>query len=332
MGFFDTPVSIRSDILFRAGEGSSNSSGRYYSKSIDYINRAHLDICRGNNPLDPTANVVFRWALKHPPGIFRVEPKYDTGTVSATLGSNSITFSDVIADSKTGWHIIFDDHEDVFRVNAHTAGTSTATIDSSFTGANISGGGYKLVKLEYELGSNDILRLLSPFRVFQSSAMRGDYRIYGVSNSKFDTMFPLNRIQSGVPDAFKIIKVAENNIRILMNRYMDSEYLKVEYDYAYKPSVLTTTSVSTDILVPDEWRFVIADFALALILKDKSDDKYDDAVSKARAGFNALVNATKYDTTAVDDSFGQFISREDDFDLGGRILRTESGLILGYVY
>lgn len=331
MGFFDTPVAIRSDVLFRAGESTTNTGGRYYSKVIDYINRAHLDLCRGNNPLDPEANVIFKWALKHPPGIIRLEPKYDSGTVSATLGDSTITFSSVIANSVAGWHIKIDGEDDVFRINSHTAGTATANIDTGFTGTTVSAATFKLMKLEYEVGGGELLRLVSPFRVFQSSNYTDDYKIYGISPDKFDQLYPLSRIQSGIPECFKVVKTRGNTATIIFNRYLDTEYLKVEYDYTEKPDVLTTSSTTDDIFVPDEWRYIIADFALAMVLKDKSDDKYDDAVSKARAGFAGLVSATRYESNFTDDGYGHIISREDDF-YNDTLLRTESGLLVGYIY
>lgn len=323
---------MRSDVLFRGGENPTNTGGAYYSKAMEYINRAYVDLCRGNGPLMPTSNVVFKWALKYPSQTLTLEPKYDTGTVSVTLNSANVTFSDVIANSKATWYLIVDGDPTVYRVSTHTAGTATATLDSVFTGETDSDATYKLVKLEYTLGSNDILRLISPLRTFKTSDLMTEPRIYGIEANRFDTLFPIYRVAAGIPSAFKVISTRDNNVIIMFNKYMDEDYLRVEYDYVDKPADLTASSVTTDIRVPEDFRHVIVDWALCFLFQDKNDNRYETAISLARVGFENMVNQNRYEAAFTDPNYGQIIAREDDYGLHDRLLRTESGLIVGFAY
>lgn len=331
MGYFDTPADMRTDILFRAGESTVNTSGPFYTRVLEYINRAYLDLCRGNGPLQPDAQVIFRWAIKHPPQNLTLQPKYSTGTISVTNNNSIATVSQTISSSVSGYHLIVDGETDVFRVTSHTAGTDSLTLDSVYTGDTSATATFKLVKLEYTIGNNDIMKLISPMRIFQQAESHQDYKIYGLQPDKFDELFPIARVRSGIPTAFKIVRVNSNNVTVVFNRYMETDLLKVEFDYTLLPTKLTAATTTDNILVPDEYRYVINDWALAFIFKDKNDNRYADALGTARAGWQTMVSEWRYDQMLTDPTYAQVIAREDDFGLDDRLIRTESGLILGYI-
>lgn len=319
------------DVLHRAGQNPSNVNDPYYAKTLQYINRAYRDLVRGTNPLDPHANVVFRWAVKYPFSSVILQPEYTTGTVSVTQNSATITFSGTITNSVAGYHFFVDGENDVFRILTHTAGTSTATIDTTYTGDTDAAAAYSLRKLEYTLGSNDIMRLVSPIRTHQPKDVDGNYKIFGLNPDRFDSLYPLNRIQSGIPEAFKVNQISDGSYVIQFNRYMATDLLKCEYDYVAFPAELTTATANSAILVPAEYRFVISDWALSFIHKDKNDNRYEDAVNKAKAGFGEMVAKYRYELADVDETYGQLIARDDDFSMGNQILRTDSGMIVGFV-
>ncbi|MCP3682689.1 MAG: hypothetical protein GY861_08375, partial [bacterium] len=170
MANLTTITDLIKDVLHRSGENPTDITGKYYNKSVEYINRARLDILKGKTPTDPDKHVNFRFAVSHPPKNLTLLPKITTGTVSVTNNSTTVTFStapnqlgaDIDAD---GWYLYIDGEYDVYRIAAHTAAGTNATLDSVFTGTTAGTASYKLVKLEYDIGSSDILRLISPLRI-----------------------------------------------------------------------------------------------------------------------------------------------------------------------
>lgn len=72
--------------------------------------------------------------------------KITTGTVSATSGSTSITFSSAPAASVANYKIIFSGHAEVYTISAHTAAATAATLNIAFIGDTDSALTYKLWK------------------------------------------------------------------------------------------------------------------------------------------------------------------------------------------
>lgn len=320
------------DILARGGEPTDTTSD-FYNTALSYLNKAWLAIIKGQIPTNPDRHVNFKWAVKYPPGNFIIQPKETTAsTVSLTNNSTTATFSSSITTDVAGWHLLVDDEEDVYRITTHGGSTDTATLDSVFTGTTNSSATFKLIKIEYELGSNDIIRLISPFRMFRYHSMgNGQAKIYGIADGKFDELYPLRDIRSGVPEAFKVVKESSNNFTIILNKYSSSDKIKVEYDFIELPSSdLTTGSADSDILVPRNHRGVISDLAVYYLLRDKSDTRMNQAVQEAQVSFDAMVKDHKYTAHDIDPSFAQIPAREED-RLGSNEgpLRTESGAIIG---
>lgn len=77
---------------------------------------------------------------------------YTTGTCTVSADSTSVTFSAVIAASKTGQYIQFASSNDWYRITAHTAGASTATISPAAISANTTAA-YTIRKFHYSLDS-----------------------------------------------------------------------------------------------------------------------------------------------------------------------------------
>lgn len=74
----------------------------------------------------------------------RIEPYYSTGTVSATQDSATITFSTGPAESKTNHYIQIGGYNEVYKIAAHTAAATTATLEVAYTGDTTSGAAMKI--------------------------------------------------------------------------------------------------------------------------------------------------------------------------------------------
>lgn len=61
-------------------------------------------------------------------------PFYSDGTVACTPDSTTITFSVAPSTSKTGYLFAIDSFSEVYQISAHTAGATTATLVTPFTG------------------------------------------------------------------------------------------------------------------------------------------------------------------------------------------------------
>ncbi|HHT9137735.1 MAG TPA: hypothetical protein ACFYEK_10910 [Candidatus Wunengus sp. YC60] len=307
-------------VLYTSGQTTS-SSDSFYNRAIEHINRARLELIKGVSPLDPTKRTTFKWAIKYPPYTLVLQPKITTTSVSVTNNNSTVTFSAIIVTSMAGYHFIVDDEYDVYRISSHTAGTDTATLDSVYTGDTNSSATFKLVKVEYELGSNDIIRLISPINAYRTTVNNNpNYKIYGIDEDRFDADFPLADIYSGTPDYFKVVKIADGNWTVVFNKYSKENLIKIEYNIIQLPSDLTSSSAATEILIPKEYRQVCCDWASSLLLTDKSDDKATNLLQKAQAGYSSMVMDSKNLYSDIDPSFGRMISREDEYNDGIRWL------------
>jgi len=63
------------------------------------------------------------------------KPFYSDGTVAVTPDSTTITFSIAPATSKTGYLFATDNYSEIYVIDAHTAGATTATLSTVYTGA-----------------------------------------------------------------------------------------------------------------------------------------------------------------------------------------------------
>jgi len=316
-------------MMFRAGEDHTDSTGDFYQKALEYLNLTRLDLFKGSSPLKSDAHVAFKWAIKEPAGIFIIQPIYQTGTVQVTDGSSSITFSVAPTISLTDYYLSIDNVEDVFRISSHTVGNVMATIDVEYTGTSSSSATFKAMPLIYTLGNNDIIRLISPIRIYRSAVDNNDQKIYGIVEDKFDLLFPMNRIKQGVSEAFKILSQVDNNTKIQVSKY-STEKIKCEYRYILMPGDLSTSSSDSEIKIPREYRQGWCEWALALLQEDKTDNRQQGSLDKAQQWFNTMVKDYLYSDQEIDPLFNHIISREDDYAFGeDRVLRTSSGLIIG---
>lgn len=282
-------------ILFKSGEKTDGTSD-FDDVALEYLNTAYRKIWMGGMEFDPTINEDWTWLRDK--NTLTLQTKISTGTVSVTNNSASATLSATQATDLDDWFFKVDDHEDVFRVSAHTGGSAALTLDSVYTGDTNGTANYKVVKLEYALQS-DVLHVLSPMQTQRSNGKLG--RIDGIALQKIP---PPHLIRAGVPENFA--QVDESTVRF--DRYADSELVRIDYRYKKRPADLTDSG-SEEPLVPLRHRHVIGNIALFDILVDKNDNRSDTVGLIAKQGLKAMALENRYRQSIKDGTFGKIYSR-----------------------
>lgn len=150
MANFRTTADLLDSILLRSGEITSGTSA-YESRALDYLNRINHSILAGGNEFEIEINEAWTWAQAKTPMILELQPKYDTGSISLTNGSEAGSFSAAVTDSLEGWHIKIFGRDSVFKIVKHTAGATAFELDGAYDGTTGATLTYKAFKIDYEL-------------------------------------------------------------------------------------------------------------------------------------------------------------------------------------
>lgn len=325
MANYQYTADLVTDILWRAGEATGSAGARtsdFATVALQYVNRAYQAVWMGGAEIDPHIQEEWAWLRKDPAGLLSLLPVLTTGTVQVTNANTAIVFSSAPTLDLDNYFFQVDGHADVFRIATHTAADVNATLDQAYTGSTNATATYKAFKLEYTLAS-DVLRLLSPMRVFQENRSE----IEGVPLSELERRWPLRLVESGIPETFALI--TESKVRF--NRYgltTSTEYARIEYDYLYKPAALTDSG-SEEPVVPAQYRKTLADTAAYFLFLDKNDNRADAAGLMAKAGLNAMARENRSRMAKMSRTLGRIFPRPQTLPEHFAPLRTESGLIIG---
>ena len=330
---------IVADALFRAGEPTDGTSD-FHSQAFTYLNNLYMQLCRGGAELVPTIHEDWAWLRKPAPGVLIIEPPITAGTASVTLGSASVTLSTTPVNyassnlSTATWFFRVTGHPDIFRVSAHTSGTTSLTLDSVYTGTTASAASYTLFRTDYNLAT-DVLRIVAPMRVYRNAgwAGRDDYKIYMCDLDALEEAYPLGLIDQGVPDYFAMIgENTQGTKRIRFNRCgggsgSSSTVYRVEYEYLIVPTALTSPGTSEVPLVPYEWRHLLADYLVAYIFGVKNDERAGPAVQAAQNGLRGMSLEHRYKITTATRNLFKLLPRTG---VGRQVApkRTEQGHII----
>ena len=156
MGQFRTSADLLDSILRRAGE-VTNGNSDLESDALEYLNRIHNTIIAGGNEFDIEVDEPWVWARAKHPMIIELQPKYDTGTVTLTLGSEVGAFSSAPTDSLEGYFIQCSGRDTLYRIAQHTAASTAFELDGLYAEATGAGQSYKAFKLDYELVQSHII-------------------------------------------------------------------------------------------------------------------------------------------------------------------------------
>jgi hypothetical protein len=322
MANYQYSYDIKIDALFRGGEPIDGTS-EFDGKIETWINRAYQAVVNGGDELQPGINEDWWWALNTTPGVLTLEPRITTGTANVTNNSATVTMSSGPSATVKDWYFKVDDHADVFRVSAHTGGSTTVTLDSVYTGATDTTANYKLFKLEYDLAA-DMMWIKAPMRAYQD----GRYLIHGMDIEAMDQQFPLAQVNSGVPRRFAMLE--DRTVRF--SHYggtSSTDFIRLDYSYGLRQTVLSSfgSSDTEEPLVPHQYRKVLADFSLMWLMQAKSDADASTAATMAANGLRAMAVENRRRKRRFSHEYARIVTRRR-IPNRREPLRTESGLII----
>jgi hypothetical protein len=295
-----------------AGE-TSNGTSRYHTKALRFLNQAYVAVLSGSNEFEIDFGDPWHWARDTDPGILMLEAPVTTGTVTFTNGSAAIVFSSAPAASVEGWFIKVDGRPTIYRIDAHTAASVNATLDSVYLEAS-GATAYTCFKLIYNLGQN-ILRLVEPLRhyrtdenLYEVSAEARD-KIHSIELNRFRVEWPLTRVKQGIPDKFTILRQSESEFTVQLNRYPE-EKMRVEYDKISVPEGLIDADDSIPI-IPRGDRDVLQYLVTHMILVGKEDDKAAYWMDRAKAKLRSMIRKDRKQHTHTSLDRGRINPRAD---------------------
>jgi hypothetical protein len=316
MANLTTSADILTDALFRCGEPTDGTSD-FDSQALIHLNRAYREIWMGGQVFDPNINEVWWW-LKAETTII-MQPVFKTGTIAVTQNNATVTFSSAPSDSKAGWFFKVDDWNDVFKISTHTAGNTSATLDTVYTGDTDATASFKVMKLEYDMPS-DFMKMNGEMRQYQ----RTPFKVSGESERVMQDMYPLHKISSGAPHKYSFVDT--NTVRFNTYGDEDGDYIRIDVDYILLPSDLADDA--NEPLVPKQYRHVLSDFTTMYLLQDKNDDRAGQLLTMGIGGMRAMSKENRQKWAAMGEP-GQIQTRQEQ--VRTRVLKTESGLVLyGY--
>lgn len=321
MSELSTVNELLHDVLVRAGESKDDETDTTY-ELYDFVltsmNRAYRFIAN--------ARQDWPWLRKTPPGVLTVLPKVTTGTVTATKGSTSLTFSTAPLDSLNSnvslatYFFKASGDGDTFRIATHTSGSTSATLDLAYTGTTGAGKAYDAFPLEYNLAS-DVVRVVDPMSMSASYSMSSVYgELRAISPSDMNRSFPTAFVNQGNPDYYCFV----GETRVRFNRY-PSSIRRLEYNYHYRPDDLVAGGTP---VLPLERRVLIADFALALLLDTLSDDRADRWLQLANLNIQNFIAEYEYRTMRQSPNMLRILPRNRSAKLYS--VRSDSGLRYGW--
>lgn len=147
MSQFRTTADILDEILQEAGE-VTNGNSPFETLALTYANHVHHAIIGGGSIFNLNVDEPWVWARNRFPITLELQAPI-TASFTGTADSTAITFSSAPAASVEGWHVQQQGKKTVYKVMNHTAGSTTAQLDSGLI--ETAGGTGRIFKLDYEL-------------------------------------------------------------------------------------------------------------------------------------------------------------------------------------
>lgn len=215
------------------------------------------------------------FAMAASPGVVTTVAKQAV-TVSSISGI-TVTLSATIATSMAGRKFFVDSNQAVYRISAHTAGTATLTLDATYVETETSGAG-TIYQDEYALNSN-CMKPWSPMN------LRGQFEgeIDIINPNEFKAKYGSSRTSSTgyTEDATIVRNDSSGNMQIQIAPWSEDR-INIEYDYTEFANLDFSGAGAGDTPKPrQEDRWVIAEFALWTIFRNKDDNLADSAFIRA---------------------------------------------------
>jgi len=243
------------------------------------------------------------WAERR--AVIVTQPEYKTGTLTATVGSTTITGSGTawntnndfsVANMRAGGKIRINAGNEIYEISSVASDTS-ATLTSKFTQTTVAGASYVYFEDEYALAA-DFLRPLS-LKQFSDPS---DITLVG--RNDFNRMF-LRNFTTGKPQVASIIDLpfSSNTTPVRKVAFYKPPEKAYTIPYSYITSYLAVSSagaaqtqMSADAdepIIPLRYRYALVLHALSHLYRDAKDD---DRALSAKAEYEQLLTRTVSDT------------------------------------
>lgn len=285
---------IKEDALFRGGEPTSGS--QYNNRVVDYINRIYSGIASGASEFVP--EFVDDWWWLRARGSLLLLPSVG-GTISVLQNSAAATFNVAPVISLAGYKLRVGSCPDIYTVATHNAGEVNLTFDLAFTCADTTSE-YTAMKTDYALDAA-VAAITGPLTLY-----RAPFRINGLSPESMDDKYPMADLREGSPTHFSL----ESETQIRLSHGGRNDGISMRADYRYRPVVTALTDDPSSIpLMPQQWRHILADMALVMLMIDKNDDRSTAVATAARAALAGMIKENRRRFTKMDRALGHIYPR-----------------------
>lgn len=222
--------------------------------------------------VDGVINEVYRdiyakcdWWYLRKRTVINTAAKYTTGTVNVVNLSTAATLSNAPAvglGSFVGYKLLtigdVNDNNALYRITAHTAGTTALTFDAGYTGTTNTAAAFRIYADEYSLPSDT-------GKILKATDYGLDSNIERVSFEDMANLKTGSDMTEGKPRLFCVNDFATTGDpttarRVIFYPWPDKTY---RVELSYKQQLNTELSGTTQPLIPDEYRQVIIYGALA---------------------------------------------------------------------
>lgn len=211
-----------------------------------------------------------------------------TGTVAVTEGSATITFSSAPTDSVEDYEIQFEDTDDWYKIDTHTAASTSATLTTDFIGTTDSAADYILRKVYYALPS-------TTGKILNIRQSRTKATLRYVPVRQLDRMIP-DRTRTGTPEWYTISGLNTDRTYRMELYPVPSEAMNLN-GRAYR--IITEMTDDSDIpLIPEEYHGILVWDVLATYGYTFLDDT---RISECKAEYNNLFKDMKKNHIDVED-------------------------------
>lgn len=233
--------------------GDRNPGTTTRATMLDLLDQAHKEVVSGGGLLNATREdqktspAQWSW-LPRTTEIIALKP-YEEYTITVTNDSTSATLSSAPSATRLDWFVIFD--SSIYRIAANS-GTSV-TLDSACASTT---GTYsaKVYKLDYELTTTDVVRLLDdPFRMSPSPKQIGV-----VSDDKISDVWLYNTPKHGLIEQIAFNVDTDNTATLRVSSISDRAQ-RVRLQFLVLPEELDL--VGADPILPKQHRKMLAHLA-----------------------------------------------------------------------
>jgi hypothetical protein len=273
-------------MLKRIGEQDYGQGSRFEDNALLHLNIAQRELLSGTSRLAPQIVATFPWAKAQDEKSITMQPPYTTGTVSITKGVQTVNFSNPPTISLTNYHIRIGTNNTMYRITSHLQNNAQAVIDSPIVEATAAAETFVAFLIDYDVGSSDILRPVTPFIGFKDNSSGDETnQIDGISEFDFRRQFPV--INQGEPTHFMVLRQNNGTYRLRFSHYVAATS-KLWVPYIGLPSDLTADPDTTPV-VPIQSRLTLCELGLFYLFQDKNDDRVANAFQSAQVGYQAML-------------------------------------------